>query len=81
LSLTPLLAAVALAGIAARRGVIAGLWLRPWETAVFAVLVLLVLVPLGRRDAPAKKGRGGRAAPKPPKPPVTGRRRGLPKKK
>jgi Peptidase family M28 len=81
LALTPLLAAIALAGAAARRGIIAGLWLRPWETALFGLLVVLALAPLGRRAAPPKKGRGGRAAPKPPKPPVTGRRRGLPKRK
>jgi hypothetical protein len=81
LALLPFAGAVALGLMAWHRGAIAGTWLRTWEWALVAVLVLLALLPIGGGRPAAKAGRGGRNASKPPKPPVTGRRRGLPKKK
>jgi hypothetical protein len=79
--LAPFAGALGLGLAAWNRGLIAGTWFRPWEWAIVALLVALALAPISGGRPATKAGRGGRAAPKPPKPPVTGRRRGLPKRK
>jgi hypothetical protein len=80
-ALFPLIGALGLGLAAWRRGVIGGLWLRPWELALFGLLALLAMLPVGRAaEKASRSGRGSRTT-KPPKPPVTGRRRGLPKQR
>jgi hypothetical protein len=64
LALVPLLALLGLGAVAWRRGMVAGLWLAPWECVVAALALLLSFVrprAPGRAGArPARMGRRGR---------------------